>query len=146
MKCCQTHWDALRAAIDARGLSHLIAPDGETAAAQVASELTDGPMPTNYDPLMAAHWAVLGNATRVLSEAGSSPLYLMQGDDVPEDPVEGHEGRTWPRCPLCYLNLAHELSCKDARCTLDQERGYDWMIDRAADDQAARARELRPEP
>lgn len=144
MRFCQDHWDRLRAAIDERGLSHLIAPDGETAVAQIKQELEQGPSAVTFDPLMSAHWAIVSNAMDTITRAGASPLYLMTAG--PEDPVEGYgpagDGRTWPRCPLCYLNLAHELTCKDPRCTLPKVGGYDWMIERAADDQAQRAAEL----
>lgn len=146
MRFCQDHWDRLRAAIEERGLAHLIAPDGDTAAAMVASELERGQQPTNYDPLMAAHWAIASNVMDLISNAGGNPLYLMGGPDAPEDPVRGYgaeyQGRTWPRCPLCYVNLAHEMTCDDARCTLAKVGGYDWMIDRAAADQAERAATL----
>lgn len=153
MRFCQDHWDRMRAAIAERDLNSLIAPDGKTAAMQLVQQAETGDVtPTDFDPLMHAHWAIVNNVFSQMDQAGASPLYLMAGHETPEDPVNTEaygmefDGRTWPRCPLCYLNLAHELSCKDARCTLDQERGYDWMIERAADDQAARARELRPEP
>lgn len=136
MNFCQEHWTALREAIEERGLGDLIAPDGETAALQMADQLNRGARgeevltPVNY-------------AMNVIRQAGGNPLYSLMGGD--EDPVDlpGGEGRTWPRCPLCYLNLAHELTCADPGCALDRERGYDWMIGRAADDQIALADEHR---
>lgn len=138
MQFCQDHWDRLRAAIDERGLSHLIAPSGAIAARNMGDELENGPSEANYDPLMGAMFAILNNASQLIGDAGGSPLYLMAGSEAPEDPVEGygprHRGRTWPRCPLCYINLAHELTCKDKRCQLDKTNGFDWMIARAADD------------
>lgn len=140
MRFCQDHWDRLRAKIADRGIAHLIAPDGETAVAQVKDQLERSVTPVNFDPLMHAHWAIVDNAMTTVKRAGGSPLYLMTSG--PEDPVDGHEGRTWPRCPLCYINLAHEISCTDERCTLDQERGYDWMLDRAADEAKAQAERL----
>jgi hypothetical protein len=95
---------------------------------------------------MASHWAIVTNALRILSDAGLNPLYLMAGG--PEDAVDvskagaSYAGRTWPRCPLCYLNLAHELSCTHQKCGLDKERGYDWMIARAAEESLEKAREF----
>jgi hypothetical protein len=84
-----------------------------------------------------------------VGRAGGNPLYLMMADG-PEDPVEGYgdayAGRTWPRCPLCYLGLAHEVSCTDERCELPKVNGYDWMIDRAADDAAERWRQIGNAP
>lgn len=145
MKFCQDHWDALRAKIEERGLAGLVAPSGVIAAEQQKDQFERAlsgeqeATPANFDPLMSAHWAIASNAMSTIS-----PLYLMADGD--EDPVEGFgqkgEGRTWPRCPLCYLNLAHELTCKDARCTLDEKRGYDWMLDRAADEAKDKAVEL----
>lgn len=141
MKFCQPHWDALRDAIEARGLSDLIAPDGETAAMQMVDALKrEETTAANFDPLMNAHFAIASNVMGIMSSAGANPLYLMADDEVaPEDPVTGygkeHEEKTWPRCPLCYLNLAHEVSCTDKRCKLDKKAGYDFFIDKAADDQ-----------
>lgn len=148
MRFCQDHWDRLRAAIDERGLSHLIASDGRLAIEQLADQLQraqegEEPVsPVNYDPLMAAHWSIVNN---VMAQLGPNALYLMSGG--PEDPVEGYgpkyEGRTWPRCPLCYINLAHEVSCKEENCALSKENGYEWMINRAADDQVQAVAEMR---
>lgn len=146
MKFCQQHWDTIRKAIDERALSGLVAKDGATAVAQMASQLQVGSeQADNFDPLMAAHWAIVNNVMSMLNRAGMNPLYLLSAGD--EEKCDGrygprYEGRPWPRCPLCYLNLAHEVSCTDAECTLDKERGYDWMVERAADDSLTRAREL----
>lgn len=96
---------------------------------------------------MAAHWAIVGNATRIIEAAsgGGTILYLM--GTGPEDDVElpGGEGRTWPRCPLCYLGLAHELTCRDDRCTLPKVDGYAWMIGVAADEQVETWNRLKAE-
>jgi len=138
MNMCQRHWDALRGEIDKRGLGHLVASSGQTAAQQMKDQLTKGEAtPVNFDPLMAAFLAIGSNAMQTISAAGANPLYLMTGG--PEDSVEGHPGRTWPKCSLCYLNLAHEISCSDTSCTLDREHGYDWMLSRAADDAKTQA-------
>lgn len=141
MKFCSQHWDSLRAAVAERGLAHLIAADGSAAARRMADEVESGKQSlANFDPLMSAHWAIVGNVTK---QIGPSVLYLMQ-DGVPEDPVEypGYEDRTWPRCPLCYINLAHEVSCADKGCTLEKVNGFDWMIERAADDAKAKAAQI----
>lgn len=141
MNICQDHWDRLREAIKDRGLDHLVAPDGEIAVAQVKAELEAGEQtPTSYDPLMGAYWAIASNAGQTIRESGGNPLYSMMSGD--EEPVElpGGEGRTWPRCVLCYLNLAHELTCDG--CELPKVGGFDFYIERAADDALAKAREL----
>lgn len=144
MRFCQEHWDPLREAIDERGLMGFVPDNGEQAMKQMVDEMETGTTTVdNFDPLMGAHWAIATNAMKILGEQGGpqAVMYLMAGPDVPEDPVkgyDGYEGRTWPRCPLCYLNLAHEVSCNGEGCTLDKERGFDWMIGRAADEQLER--------
>lgn len=115
MKFCQPHWDELRAALDERGLSHLIAKDGKQAVKNLAAELTEGRSVENYDPLMAAHNAILNN---VMGVVGIEVMYPNEdGSD---------------RCPLCFLTTEHKAGCKDPTCEIDS---YDDWIDRAADDQ-----------
>lgn len=136
MKFCSAHWDALRQKIADRGLEHLVAQGGEMAVKQLSDQLDTGDVTRdNFDPLMSAHWAVCGNAMEALSQAGISPLYLF--GDMSHAP----EGRS--DCPLCELNYLHKTSCTDPRCALDKEAGYDWMLDRAADDALQLARELK---
>jgi hypothetical protein len=135
----------LRAAITARGLDSLIAPDGETAVAQLASQLeSDGSTPTNYDPLMSAMFAISGNAADLVKSMGGNALYVMvRGEqEAPIEGFPGYEGRTWPYCPLCHINLAHEIMCPHETCGMDKERGYDNWIEYAADDQVKAAKEL----
>jgi hypothetical protein len=162
MNMCQEHWDRLREKINQRGLSHLIAPDGQTAAAQLADQFQrsaedrDESTVANFDPLMGAFMAIGSNIMGLL---GQSALYLMSGGpDALEDPIDFAQyangdavrGRlalfglplTWPRCGLCYAGLAHELTCTEQWCTLPKVDGYAWMLDRAADDAKARALEL----
>jgi hypothetical protein len=142
---CQDHWDRLREAIDKRGLSSLVAESGQEAATKMEREIEEGVTIDTFEPLMSAHNSILVNTMRLIEDAGGSPLYLILGGDIPEDPVQGYpgfEGRTWPRCPLCYAGLAHEVSCDG--CDLPQVNGYDWMIDRAADDALERWQSLRP--
>lgn len=117
MRFCEDHWTRLRGAIDMRGLSHLVAPDGHVAAQQMAQEVQAGPSPVTYDPLMAAHWAIVSNATKFVGLA-----LLMPNDDGSE------------RCPLCFVTSQHLEHCQDPGCTV---KDYDSWIDRAADDQAA---------
>lgn len=84
MKFCQPHWDELRKAVDDRGLSHLVAGDGQKAFEAMARELEGRPEPGDWDPLMAAHWAITAHAL----ECGG--LYLMGEDE---------QGNQY--CPLC---------------------------------------------
>lgn len=144
MKFCQDHWDRLRALIVDRGMDGLVARGGADATRRMIDELQAGRNTDNFDPLMAAHWAIANNAMEHIARAGGNPLYLM--GEGPEDPCVGYgaenEGRTWPRCPLCYINLVHELTCKGGGCTLPRKGGYDWMLERAADDARDQWRKL----
>lgn len=144
MAFCQDHWGRLREAIDKRGLSSLVPEGGEEAARKVMRELEEGEQNIdNFDPLMSAYWAIQGNAMKTLEGIGGNPLYILV--DGPEDIVEGYGPeyacRTWPRCPLCYLGLAHEMTCGGG-CDLPKKNGYDWMIDRAADESLERWKKM----
>lgn len=154
MQICERHWAALRQAIDDRGLTSLVAKNGEVAQRQTMEQLRSGGVieAGNFDPLMMAHWLVINNTLVYMQNAGfpnERILYLFT--DGPEAPVTdkpGYESRTWPRCPLCHLNLAHETSCgdHDKGCRLAKVDGYDWMIVRAAEDALAKAREFKLAP
>src|SRR5512138_3437959 len=90
VKFCQSHWDKLRAAIDARGLSRFIAKDGTEALRRTTIELEQQKsVRESWDPLMSAHWAIVNNAM------SSTPagLALMAPNEDGSD-----------RCPLCYIN------------------------------------------
>ena len=131
MRFCQPHWVSLTEALDAKGLTGLISESGEAAATKQRRQLEGEDSIDSYEPLLEAHAAIVGNAMDVINSAGGDPLYLLATG--PEDPIEGHKGQTWPRCPICYVNKAHEIECK-GDCQLPLETGYDYMIDRAADD------------
>jgi hypothetical protein len=64
MKFCQTHWDALKAAIESRGLGHLIAVNGRDAHARAVADLTGKADVSDFDPLMSAHWMIVSRATQ----------------------------------------------------------------------------------
>jgi hypothetical protein len=115
MKFCQSHWDKLKSAIEARGLMSKVATSGEQAAAQIAAG--------KPDPLMAAHNAIVSNAL------GKVGLELMMPNDDGSD-----------RCPICYLVklslAAPRCECGDPACT-SQSRAdnFERWIEHAADDQ-----------
>ncbi len=146
MKFCESHWKELKQHIDDRGLMHLVAKSGEKAVDKMQRELAERTTTKeSFDPLMSAHWAIVNNASSMVAAAGMNPLYLLSGG-APEkcDGRYGpqHEGREWSKCPLCYINMAHELTCTEPECKLDRVKGYDWMLDRSADDALQQAREL----
>jgi len=142
MRFCEDHWADLRKAIDERGLTSLVSPTAEVALDRMRMELEEREtIKESFDPLLHAHWAIVSNCFRLIELAGGTPLYFLQSG--PEDPVdlerygEQHRGRVWSRCPLCYLNMVHEFTCEG--CKLDKIKGYDWMIERGADDSFTRA-------
>lgn len=113
MKLCQPHWSDLRAAIADRGLTHLVSPNGEAAAARIQAQLQPGePERAGFDPLLNANFAIWNNALE------SGGLYLMTGSP------DGSE-----YCPLCELEAN------------TPEKAATW-IGYAADEQLNAARSL----
>lgn len=89
MRICKEHWKTMREAVDARGMTGLVAKDGKQAVDDAVADLRQEPDPENerFDPLMSMNWHWMNNALR---EGG---LYLMgQTEDGSND---GHY------CPLC---------------------------------------------
>lgn len=145
MKFCLPHWTKMRAAIEARGMTPLVAENGQSAIANLADELQRGQTLDNFDPLMAMHWNIVNN---VMEKLGQNAFYLLGAEDAPEDPIDvekitaadapalrvKYAGKTWPRCPLCYINIAHEFTCDGSKpCDLPRENGYDIAIEWSAD-------------
>lgn len=135
-KMCEDHWSALRAAIDQRGLGGFVAEGGEQVAENLRRELEEGPSLDSFDPLMNASMAILSNAMTLAAERYmQSPLIVMNGDlEHPES-----------ECPICCLNWLHrehDASCTKPGCNYPKGERYEWMIDRAADDQDEALRAL----
>lgn len=93
MKICADHWQLMRDAVDARGMSGLIAKDGETAleneVAQLEAAKAGDPEPYKaapFDPLMSLHWHFTNDALRC------GGLYLMGENPDAEDKHF---------CPIC---------------------------------------------
>lgn len=65
MRICPEHWSALRNAIEQRGLSSFVARDAREAFDSLVRQLEDkaGPV-ADFDPLMGAHWAIVGQFTK----------------------------------------------------------------------------------
>lgn len=88
MKVCMPHWNALRDAVELRGLGYLIAANGRDAHARAVAELQGKGDVSDFDPLMSAHWMIVSRATQVLGLGILSPN--------PDDPVGNY-------CPVCEL-------------------------------------------
>ena len=113
-KWCQPHWDALRTAVEQRGLAHLISRGAAAAAAMVADELRLGSRrdAEGFDPLIRA-WGMI-------SRRG-----LEMGARISE-------------CPLCFVQR-HLDECFEPTC--DRSTPTEW-IDGATDSLLAYARKL----
>lgn len=97
MKFCMDHWNELRGAIRDRGLESLVATSGQQAAAQTVAQLEGDKSAKTFDPLMAAHWAIVNRAM------GMVGLAIMAPNDDGTD-----------RCPLCFLVSTCECGLGDA--------------------------------
>ncbi len=82
MNFCQEHWDGMRAAVEARGMSHLVARSGVEAAQNVTDEFNGVAGASQWDPLMAMNWAI---GSRVMRAVG---LSLLQNAECPLCVVE----------------------------------------------------------
>lgn len=106
MRFCEPHWDGLREAIVAQpGLEELVAEDGATAVRQMKHELeTRERSIANFDPLMAAHWAIVNR----IAEHAPGVIF-----------IDG--------CPLCWVADEHEKHCREPRCTVTRQTFEDWI-------------------
>jgi len=91
MKLCLPHWNQLKEAIEATGLSKYVAPDGKAAIRNLVGGLEGKPERDVFDPLMAANLAIWSNA---LDKGG---LYMMTGDYCPicESEKAGYRKADW---------------------------------------------------
>jgi len=122
MKFCMIHWDRLKTEIQNLGMEPLMAKTGEDVMAKMVQEVEVGQTTkTTFDPLMGAHNAIL---SRALDIAGLN--LMMQNEDGTD------------RCPLCYLQQQHDLSCKEEGCT----HSFEPWIGFAAKDMLAEAKSL----
>lgn len=122
MKVCDDHWGRLNQAIDARGLGALRAENGEEVSARLMDQLQSGVTVDNFEPLLIASHALIGNLFNLL--VPEAVRYVLAE----------------PICPLCQVNeWARDLIDEDGRCKHCGEPSphvgnYDGWIDRAADD------------
>ena len=98
MKICKDHWQTMRDAIEARGISGLIAKSGEAAIddtvrqleeAQATGEVSEKTTRDTFDPLMSMHWHFTNEALRC------GGLYLMTNDPAANPDNDGEF------CPVC---------------------------------------------
>lgn len=115
MNLCTTHWEALKGAIRARGLFHLV-----STGKKLPEVLLEG----NFEPLLGAAFLITVNALELVG----TTLLLR-------DPATGEAP-----CPLCFLNVEHAKECHDPTCPAAE--GFDDWVDRAADQAYEEARRL----
>lgn len=84
MRICPSHWTMCREAVEQRGLSSLVARDGEQAMERMVGELKGEDVKETFDPLMSLHWHFTNDALRC------GGLYLLGLTDAGE-----------PYCPIC---------------------------------------------
>lgn len=86
MKFCTEHWEALRTAIDARGMGELVARSGEEAVEYLKREVEGEATVFDFDPLMGCHNTLTHVALQL---AGIKMMYADEnGEQV---------------CPVCAL-------------------------------------------
>lgn len=127
MQFCNNHWTALRKAITSRGLSDFVSNDGHEAIQREVGHLQGQPSTReNFDPLMAAHWAICNRAMETINHIGGNPLALMLKD------LE-HPERECPICYLNYLSAEHDRTCTEPTCKKPKGLTFDDWIESVAD-------------
>lgn len=115
MKMCPEHYTKLREAINSRGLAVLVAEDSEEAVRKILGANQFGMSIDTFEPLLDAVIQIGIQAFSILGPRLSLPN--ADGTD---------------QCPLCALNLFHQIECTDPTCHIAD---YEHWIDCAADDQ-----------
>jgi hypothetical protein len=139
VRFCPDHWTALRHAVALQNLDALIAETGESAAANLISEMAKGSTIDNFDPLMGAHNAIVAQAMTIIKERYTQNPLMVMADDT--------EHPEWA-CPICALNWCHEEHarlCTQVDCNWPPT--FDWtdeMVDGAADLMLDRWKAMRP--
>lgn len=118
MTLCERHWQALREAIEERGMSALITSDADTLGKRVMQGIKSGhESVASFDPLMTGFMLIMGNTIELLGVEA-----LMIDDDTKEGP-----------CAICLLVDLHEKACSDPNCEADYETWVDKAAEGAAD-------------
>lgn len=113
MRVCKEHWKAMREAIDARGMSGLVAKDGKQAVDDMVAGLQQEPDPKNerFDPLMSLNWHWSGIAI----QAGG--LGMMG---------QGPESNDGHFCPICELASHYDDFKPDAEIGNVADQMLEW--------------------
>lgn len=121
MKICKDHWQMMQTAVDERGMSCLIAKDGEAMMANTVRQLeeaqsnggvvSDETTKETFDPLMSMHWHWCNGA---IANGG---LYLLGRNPDAED---------GEFCPVCeFAKHAKDFDVKrEIDAVGDQMRAY----------------------
>jgi hypothetical protein len=117
LSLCENHWQRLKQAIDDRGLSHLVAKNGQEAARRTAASTVENvPSVANFDPLMSSYLMIIHHSIE------ASGLEVLQ---VPEDES---------RCAICFLKEEHKKTCQNPNCGQDFDKWIDYAADGAKQD------------
>lgn len=113
VRICKEHWKDMRDAIEARGMSGLIAKDGEQAVNDAVADLNNEPDPKHerFDPLMSMNW----HWGRIALEAGG--LAMM---------ARGPESNDGHFCPICELASHYSDFKPDVEIGKVADQMLDW--------------------
>ncbi len=70
MKFCMPHWEALKKAVDDKGMTHLIHASGEAAIEACVRQVEGTDTAKDFDPLLNATWAIYGQFLHNVGLAG----------------------------------------------------------------------------
>lgn len=118
MMMCDSHWEALKKALEDRDMMKYTKPGARSVDFQADAPWLD-PGHKNYDPLLIAYMAIAYNVVRIEQDTN-----ILTIDE----------------CPVCYANRMHKQFCvEDAeeRCK-NNDVYYDFWIESAAQDEANR--------
>lgn len=118
---CDRHWDALRRAVEARGLWPLVACGPTEVMRRMQHEVTHGPSRESFDPMMEAYSTILCDVIEITDRE-----VLQLNDDGSE------------RCAICFLVQVIQHETASEECGSAMEGWLEIGADRAL----ARAREL----
>lgn len=95
MRMCQPHWETLIRGVKDRGMWSLVHQSGEAAMEAEVRSLQGTRQPGDWDPLMAANWAIFG---RFMDAVGRS-----------QGPGAALGAMAQDICPLCEIQKSYDL-------------------------------------